>query len=363
MILTFLVSSFLISLLISGKYQSLNKILAIIYSFAYRVICGSFEYGFDRENFRENILIIWSLGDDQIIDYITKNESDPIYISLVYMANHFTDDPNVVILTIISLSIIAKTLFIINDFPRFQLLILSSYGLFLSPTLEFAAIRAALGMGILILAIKYRKKVATLIGAVAAVGFHYSLIVPVIAILSQMSLGLLFGYSDEKINSSTDNAGSTKTLRITIKTQIILVIVVIAGVFALSAFINSWNRSAVYLGLPGTLYSFGPPLVSLILILFGFSGYKTEKYDSNMELFEQCRFIAIICFGFSLGATSIWVTIGYRIMEIGWFFFGMAICICLKMECNFNRVISSLIGLLLLLSYIQINLGTWSILR
>lgn len=336
MVLCILIAAFVISALIAGRHPIFDRYLAIMITLLLVFLSATFEKSFDRENYVNTIEWGRSLREENIFIQL-QVAKDPMFLAVDYIAEWISDDYIWVFVIFAFLSLLPKLLFA-EIFTGYSSLVISSYALFMAPTLEFAAIRAAAALGMLALFLRLTWGPSKFLFILLAVFAHISSVLPVTTILIRRILLKL--------------------------TPPFIVIVSALTVLLVSKYMGNLSRSEDYLENQGTVLALSFPL-STMWILYVSIPYLWAKnrFDSDATL-SNCYFAALICTAFSIGGCFIWVTIAYRILEFGWFFMAITLCLILKStrsEVVVNRALFGLFGLGLLLAFKHVQLGTWSI--
>lgn len=147
---------------------------AVLLAIALSFVCGIRDGGFDYEQYQSMIDGIRTLtGEGLRVVFLAAK--DPGMAAIVLIASWFSDTDFSVFFPMAVLGFVPKAVVALM-LPKYKTLFVALYALFLAPGLEFAAIRSAVGIGFLGLAIltafAVRYRVALYLCAVA---FHASL--------------------------------------------------------------------------------------------------------------------------------------------------------------------------------------------
>lgn len=182
--------------------------------------------GFDYDEYLDIINVARSLADDDLLVRIVAAK-DPLFLIFIDAAGTFSEDPRAIFMLLTAAGVACKVI-AVYSLPRRRTLFISLYTLFLSPGLEFAAIRTglAVGLAMLALATAWRWRGAWMWLAIAS---HLSLLVVAIGRLMAKHRALVlvlllaatpvlapwllsFGVDDQRFFQYFENPGTAAAL-------------------------------------------------------------------------------------------------------------------------------------------------------
>jgi hypothetical protein len=335
LILSFLITTFIITLLIAGRFPKTDRILALLITVTLIYMSATFEQGADYGNYIDKIHWVRSSKANNL-DLLAQLTvaSDPLFWGITVLTEMISEDPLWVFYILLSIALLTKFWFTAR-FPAYRSLILSSYALFLAPTLEFAAIRASTALGIFLLALCFEGGIRRFIVYTMSVGAHVSAAVPVLVLTLSSKI--------RKISS------------VLIAGTCIVLIPLLSGA------VNKLGRAQEYIDNQGSLFALAPPAATLLLLFISFSSKWMRQRVMSQEMVGKNYQIALVCTSIALGGSPLWVTVAHRFLEIGQFFFCVTACTALKGGYSRIRIVIGLIGIFALLVYKNVALGTWNL--
>jgi len=308
-------------------------------------VIGSRELGFDYEEYVfmfDRYISSRSQGDTFLESlYIVK---DPL-IAVLIEASSFFGGGEVLIFTLIAFVSLLTKLFAVKVLASEKIfLFFIFYLILLMPGLEYAAIRSALGIGFLMLALSYYdKKIFVSLFSILAVLSHISMVIPLLFILRPVRFFLL----KHRL----------------ISFLIILFIIAFFSTGVLLLFPQGYQ----YTENPGTINAYAPPLLSLFIYYLVFSGSKFLNNDT-VDFRINAVVLGLIYSSFAFVHDS--VTISTRLLEVAYVLILVFTLRQLRFNLDFisdkGKFVISLnaVGLmvfLLYLVYLNIYRGTWSV--
>lgn len=157
MVLLILMTVSVVAALIARLAPRWDTTLAWLVGAVLAACAGLYTQGFDHEEYLISIEATRQLSDEGIALRLVSAK-DPIFLFIIDFAGTLTDNVQLVFLIVAALSVSAKVL-ASAALPRRRTLFLSLYAIFLAPGLEFAAIRAGLAIGLIMLGYMAAKRV------------------------------------------------------------------------------------------------------------------------------------------------------------------------------------------------------------
>lgn len=265
----------------------LDRPLAWALGSALALMAGFRTGGFDYEEYLLNIDGVRAAAG---ADWATRLffAKDPLFLFIVELAGAFTENPRPVFVAVAAISVFTKVA-ATAAIPRSRTFFLAAYTVFLAPGLEFAAIRAGMAIGLLMLALCAVSRWRSGWAALAVLG-HYSVAVA--------WMGRLL---------STHRWITTVALALALPLIIPL----------LAAFAQDDPRYATYFENPGTLAALALP----VLTLGALAGLRAARGSLNQRpriVSDEAMMATAICVAAALVLALPFVTVSYRIMEIAW---------------------------------------------
>lgn len=313
--------------------RRLFLLLAFLGSVLLAYLSGWREVGIDRYNYLQMYSGVITNSEWAIKLWYAK---DVMFLLIATGSNYFSEDAKWAFFIVCFFSVTTKYLAVKRVAPQYTLGFIVAYAVFLAPGLEFAAMRGALAIGFLMLALSFRdEKLPRLVFSLLAVASHIS---------SLVALVFLFD----------------KVQQLLIKNKILYVAIIFGTSLLGTILLGLFPRGANYDNNQGTIFAYTEPFATLIIAVLIF--YRADKicilYPDDLVY----RFIAKLrpaIFGliaFAFGISSVVVTAATRYLEISW---------CLMLLCAvvlFRRSYINLLGgilFLAFLSYINVRRLTW----
>jgi hypothetical protein len=313
--------------------RRLFLLLALIGSIFLAYLSGWREVGIDRDNYYEMYRGVITSDEWMIKLWYAK---DVMFLLIATVSSYFSDDAKLAFLIICFFSVFTKYLAIRRIAPRYTLGFILMYTVFLSPGLEFAAMRGAMAIGFLMLALSYRdKELPCILFSFLAMASHISSFLALIFVLGRVNKLL----TKHKVGYLVITIG------------ISLLGMTLLGLFP---------HGADYENNQGTVFAYSEPLATLFIALLIF--YRTDKIciqhstDSVYQFIASLRPVVYGLIAIAFGISAVVVTAATRYLEVSW---------CLMLFTSivlFNKSCINLLGGLLLLaflSYINIIRVTW----
>ena len=307
--------------------------LAILGVISLAVISGWRNGGIDRDNYL--MMHFYVLSSDNIAEkfFFAKDAAFLIFSILI---GYFSDDARWVFLLICTISLITKFFAIKKISPQHLLQFITVYAIFLSPGLEFAAMRGALAIGFLILTLAYCEKWRLFAAfSFLAIASHMTILPAVLLTYRPINDWLArhkFGY---------------------------LAIAILTSLLA-SKLIELFPHGMDYEENRGTLRAYALPIATLIfstLILYRFEmAAKTKETDVLFHFIKISKPVIYGLISIAFGLSNMIVAGSTRYLEIAW------CLLLLPALVLYRRSFCNLIGLMIFiafLSYFNIARFTW----
>jgi hypothetical protein len=305
---------------------------ALLLAIALSIICGSRDGGFDYEEYKLafDAIHLWSEAEWSGVLLVAK---DPGVVAIVNIAYWFSDTYFSAFFLMAVSGFVPKTV-VSFMLPKFKTLFLALYALFLSPGLEFAAIRSAVGIGFLGLAVlslcAFRYRAALFM---ISVGFHISLLPGFLLLIKRFW----------RIASSNFWFS-----------PLIAILITLAGVGLIKELFESRNLE------PGTLFAPFFPVITLgALFLFS-----RQKFVFNNTV-ESDRYRASIASATLFSSMAMIMAIpvavaSIRLLEVSFFFGVFSMIIAIARNKLSGLSIMALVFMVLILILINISRMTWA---
>ena len=309
-------------------------LISFILSVFLAYLSGWRDIGIDRDNYIGMYQAVIVNKDWTIKLWYAK---DVMFLLIATFSNYFSDEEKLAFFLICFFSVVTKYHAIRVVSPRHTLLFILMYAVFLSPGLEFAAMRSALAIGFLMLVLVYRnKKIPFIIFSLLAILSHSSSLIVLIFVFGRLNDSL----SKHKIGY----------------------VLIALGISLLGPFLFWFiPHSADYENNQGTFLAYSTPLATFfisILIFFRLDKICTQHpTDLRYEFIARLRTVVYSLIAVAFGISSLVVTASTRYLEISW-------CIMLFASVFlFNKTYINFLGgflLLVFLTYINILRTTWA---
>jgi hypothetical protein len=273
-----------------GKKIAVGVALALILAY----VSGWRESGIDRQNYHNMYQQISGLDDFESRMFYAK---DLMYLAAVLVANGRENGEKMVFLFFTFLGAFTKLIFSLKAAPNRFLPFLILYLVFLSPSLEFAAIRAAVSIGFLLLSIFYREKTwLFLLFAALGISAHLSVIVPLLFVFKPVNQCL------------------TRWVFLNV---FLTLFVIIFGDLLFSVA----ERSSVYLEDRGSYFAYLEPLCTLFvayLLFFKNLNLNGQDVIKDLQFISVSRGVVFGLISVSFGVIQTSVTSSTRFLESAW---------------------------------------------
>ncbi|MHB8950590.1 MAG: EpsG family protein [Rhodoferax sp.] len=309
------------------------ELLALIGTISLSFFSGWRVAGIDRENYLLIYDAVLSTEDLTVKLFYAK---DVAFLLLIGLANYFTSNPKLAFLLVCTISVAAKYFAVKRMAPQHLLGFFVTYAIFLSPGLEFAAMRSGLAIGFLMLALAYSERlILFIVFSLLTVASHMALL-PVV-LLAYRPVNELFA-------------------RYKILYVIIAVLISSTGTLLIDLFPHGDD----YAENKGTLFAYTLPVIALIISKLVFYRFdKVSSIQSKASIFHFLTISKSVIYGLiaiAFGISGVVVTASTRYLEVAW-------CLLLFSALILHRkTYANFIGLLVLisfLSYLNIYRSTW----
>jgi hypothetical protein len=309
------------------------SLLALIGAIALAFFSGWRDVGIDRDNYLMMYEGVLSSEDIAVKFLYAK---DVTFLLLSSLASYISEDAKLAFLLVCLLSVAAKYFAVKKIAPRYLLVFLIMYAVFLSPGLEFAAMRGGLAIGFIMLALAYSERLFPfIVFSILTVASHMTLLPAVL--LAYRPVNELLGR--HKIGY----------VAITVLTSLIAV-----------QLIALLPHGVDYEENQGTLFAYALPMATLIISQLVF--YRFERVASIQPKDSVFQFLTItkpVIYGLiaiAFGISGMVVTASIRYLEV-------ALCLLLLSALIlYRRSFPNFVGLVALicfLSYLNIYRFTW----
>lgn len=309
------------------------SVVALISAIAIGFYSGWREVGIDREGYLLIHMLVSS--SDSIVEKIFFSK-DVMFLVAISLASIFSSDPKSTFLLVCLTSVIAKYFAVRRVAPQYLLGFAFIYFIFLSPGLEFAAMRGALSIGFFMLALTYSERLIPFsIFSLLSVASH-------IAILP----AILFAYSPINFWLARHKFSY-------------LAIIILISLFA-SNLIEIFPRGIDYENNRGNLLAYALPTATLVVsfLIFYCSELPVKNNLKNLILpfVEKTKPVIFGLISISFAICGAVVTASTRYLEIVWCLLIIpALVFCRRSWINFF----GLIAFIIFLSYLNIVRFTW----
>jgi hypothetical protein len=318
-----------------SRSSTLTNALAFVLMAVVVYYSGWREVGIDREGYISNYKAVTSATEFLEKIFFAK---DLLFLIIIELVNSIKEEPKFVFLVVNFLALFAKFIAFKKIVPRHIFGAILIYIIFASPGLEFAAIRAGLAIGFLMIAIAYRENTfAYLASSIFALTAHFSFVVPIIFTLPKVSEYL------EK------------------RTYIFILVSAVTKLFSASL-ADLYPTSSDYSDNASTANAYIVPIYTFVITVLLVRSVKLESC-TQANIFLTRKFVALkaTIYGLisvSLGLTGDYVTAATRYLEISWCL--LAILIFLPHK-KFYLKLTGTLGWVLLMMYSNLNINrqTW----
>jgi hypothetical protein len=318
---------------IFNKRVNLYSLLAIAGVLVLAFFSGWRDVGIDRENYLEMHAGILSSDDIAEKFFFAK---DIVFLLASDLTSYLSDDARWVFLLVCFLSVMAKYFAVKKIAPQYLLPFLIAYAVFLSPGLEFAAMRGGLAIGFLMLALAYNHRF-----------FLFSLF-SLLTVASHMALLPVVLLAYRPVNE------------LLARHKLGYVAVAITTLLAAASLIALFPHGLDYEDNQGSLFAYALPVATLLVSNFVFyqfdSATSAQKREPAFQFVEIAKPVIYGLIAIAFGISGLIVTASTRYLEISWCLLLLAALILC------GKYVWSLVGLLMLiafLSYLNVYRLTW----
>ncbi|WP_162265152.1 EpsG family protein [Aeromonas salmonicida] len=299
------------------KKHTLSVFISLLIFFSLLLTSGFRIGGYDYTNYVDMITFTQSVDTIFSKIFIAK---DPMFGLIVGFTNpRHRDEYWMVFLSIASLAYLGK-LFFINDIRRCTFFSII-YVILLAPGLDFAAIRALLGMVFLLSALSYLSS--------GRDNLYY--VFSFLAVISHISMLLPILLSSKIIN---DFFYKNKAL--------VFLIVLCISIFT-KPILSLFSNAAGYIDVSGSFFAFFPPILMLLAsFILGYLISLQVQTEFCVRAYNLSILIAVMSFGFTFQV----VVASSRFLQVSQFLFLVVLCcVCFKKNV-FNIMLFSVAFLL-----------------
>lgn len=315
------------------KRAKIFTLLALIGAIVLAFFAGWRDTGIDRENYLLIHEAVLSNKDMAVKLFYAK---DVAFLIVIGIANYFTVNPKLAFFIICLISVATKYFAVKRIAPQYLLGFFVMYAIFLSPGLEFAAMRSGLAIGFLILALAYSERQFPFI------------VFSLLTALSHMTLlpAVLLAY--RPVNELLTRH----------KILYVAIAVLISSTGTL--LIDLFPRGDDYAQNQGTLFAYALPIITLIVSHLVFYRYdKVASIQSKAYVFHFLTISKSVIYGLiaiAFGISGVVVTASTRYLEVAWCLLLLSALI-LHRKSYLNFI--GLLTLIIFLSYLNIYRFTW----
>lgn len=315
------------------KFAKIYSVLALFVVLVLAFFSGWRNVGIDRENYL--LMYAGVVSSDDIAEkfFFAK---DAAFLFLSSLASYFSENAELAFLFVCLSAVTTKYFAVKRIAPQYLLAFLVMYAIFLSPGLEFAAMRSGLAIGFLMLALAYNERLFLfIVFSLLTVASHMTLM-PVVLLAYRPMNELL---TRHKI--------------------VYLAIAVLTFSFAASL-IAMFPHGADYKDNQGNLLAYALPMATLIISKLVFYRFKRaaigQRLDTALQFLTISKPVIYGLIAIAFGISGTIVTASTRYLEVAWCFLLLSALILHR------KHLLSLVGLLALiafLSYLNIYRFTW----
>ena len=315
------------------SFQKFLNLVSLLLVVALSIVSGWRDVGIDRLGYVEMYNGIVSNDDIAVKFFFAK---DVLFLLIATASNYFNDEAKWTFLTICFISLITKYLAIRQIAIEYALGYILLYAIFLSPGLEFAAIRGAMSIGFIMLAIAYYgNPLQFSILSTLGIAAHITAL-PVILLAMRKFRYILH------------------------KHKLSYVLLALVTFLSTDLLLNLFPRGADYNNNRGTIYAYSEPIATwgiALLVLFRLNQVsRLKSVDPALQYLLILRPIIYALIAIAFGISSMLVTGATRFLEISWCLILFAAIVL------FRKTYVNLLGgilLLVFLSYVNIRRLTW----
>lgn len=315
------------------SFAKIYSVLALLIVFVLAFFSGWRDVGIDRDNYL--LMYAGVVSSDDIAEKFFYAK-DAAFLLLSSLASYFSEDAKLAFLLVCLTSFAAKYFAAKRIAPQYLLAFLVTYAIFLSPGLEFAAMRGGLAIGFFMLTIAYSERLLPfIVFSLLTVASHMTLLPAVLLAYRPVS-------------------------KLLARHKVAYVFIAVVTLLGSASLIALFPHGADYEDNQGTLLAYALPMATLIISQLVF--YRFERIASGQRLDPSFQFLifsksviyGLIAIAFGISGTI--VTASTRYLEVAW-------CLLLLSALILHRKsLPSFVGLLALiafLSYLNIYRFTW----
>lgn len=310
----------------------LKKIFEYIIILLMSYFSGWRDIGFDRDNYIANYNAINYTDDFLEKLFFAK---DLMFLGVSHFSNLINDNPKLAFLISCSIALISKYVAAKKMGMSVPIVFMVLYFIFLAPGLEFAAMRGAMAVGFLMLAIESRNKsYSFFVYALLAVLSHITVIVVVVMLVPKINKYIAFN----KIN---------------------YIVIFIVGLVSSGVLIELYPYGDAYSSNSGALNAYMLPAITLLIASLLYSNGMSRKKLMLQDNVHVNYYLKAAVFGlisFSFGLTGYVVTAATRYLEIAWFLMLMSIFVDRKI--NYMNL-AGMVFIFIWLSVVNVGRNTW----
>ncbi len=292
MVLLLILTVSLVAALVARLAPRWDAPLAWLVGAVLAACAGLFTQGFDHEEYLTIIETARQFSDEGIALRLVSAK-DPIFLFIIDLAGTLTDDVQLVFVIVAALSVATKV-FATAALPGRRTQFMALYAVFLAPGLEFAAIRAGLAIGLIMLAYMVAKRTP------------WKALWILLGLASHMSVLFVA-------------AGRLWHRRWRMMLVGLLILVPIVSP-ALVAFVQDDARYFHYLDDRGTPLAFILPAATLLCLLLLSASIRGRVPAQHVVLSKEGLTASYFVVAMSLILTLPVVTVATRTMELAWVF-------------------------------------------
>lgn len=316
---------------VARAVPSLDDACAWIVAVVLIDLAGNRTGGFDYDEYLVLIDSVNKLaGEDLLVQvYAAK---DPLFLLAIRVAGLVSPEPGAVFMLVAVVAVACKVL-ATAPLKGFRTVFIGLYAVLLAPGLEFAAIRGALAIGILLLAFRAVGLGRVLLFLVAIAG-HLSILL--------VALSRIF-------------VGGRRFIAMVIGGLLA------AGLPFLIALAREDPRFDAYFGNRGTLLALVLPVSTLVIELLAWRG--SVNNERSGRLATETGIAALTCIIAATVLALPYVTVAFRILEIGWTLMLFQVVSLVADEDKHDshgRIAAAIAMSIAMLAAVNVYRGTWA---
>lgn len=247
--------------------------------------------GFDYDNYLRIIGAVHDSGGKSLLIQVFLAK-DPLMLAVIDGCDLFSDSTRPVFVAMAVLAVVPKLIGAQKLSGR-ATVFMSLYSIFFAPALEFAAIRASVALGLLMLLLAFEARLI------------WKIVLSITSVFAHVSaLPMLVALRGTRFMSR----------------PVIAILPLICAVLSFEASGLLWlfPRSVGYQNNVGTLLAYLPAALSYVIYLI--SNVTAGKAMPGGRFSDRANMAAAVGIGCGLGLSPASVTIAYRFMDMGWMF-------------------------------------------